>query len=175
MPRNLFFAIAVSLVVATPLFAADPEKPERVEEYSLKAAFFWRFLQFSEWSHEADSFRVCVAGNAEVLPAFTALEKQTLRGESVLVQRISDSRGIAGCDALFVAADSPLSHADFIQAGRGRPILTVGEREGFAKGGGMIGLYFEGARLKFEVNLNATEEAGVKISSRLMKLARVVE
>jgi len=53
--------------------------------------------------------------------------------------------------------------------------LTVGETEGFAVLGGIINLMVEGNKLHFEVNLNAAERAGLKISSKLLSMARIVK
>jgi hypothetical protein len=57
---------------------------------------------------------------------------------------------------------------------RGRSILTVGDSKNFAAQGGMIGLLVENEGVRFEVNLGAANEAHLKISSKLLSLAKVV-
>ena len=52
--------------------------------------------------------------------------------------------------------------------------VVVGDGEGFATNAGLIGLYAEGEKLKFEVNQEAAHRAGLRLSSQLLKLARLV-
>jgi hypothetical protein len=53
--------------------------------------------------------------------------------------------------------------------------LTVGESEGFAALGGIINLTVEGNTVHFEVNQLAAERAGLKISSKLLSMAKIVK
>lgn len=54
------------------------------------------------------------------------------------------------------------------------PVLTVGERDNFAQDGGMIGFCLEQNKIRFEINLDAAERAKLRISSRLLALAKTV-
>ena len=54
------------------------------------------------------------------------------------------------------------------------PVLTVGESDGFASAGGVIGLYMEGDKVRFEANPDAAQRAGLKLSSQILRLARLV-
>jgi hypothetical protein len=66
--------------------------------------------------------------------------------------------------------------ADKILKGlKGSSILTVGESEGFAALGGIINLTVEGNTVHFEVNQLAAERAGLKISSKLLSMAKIVK
>jgi hypothetical protein len=53
-------------------------------------------------------------------------------------------------------------------------VLTVGDGRGFAQAGGIIELYVEAARIRFAINVDAAERSGVRLSSRLLGLAKVV-
>jgi hypothetical protein len=57
---------------------------------------------------------------------------------------------------------------------RTKPILTVSELPGFAESGGMIELYQMDDRIRFKVNLQSIREAGLELSSSLLKLAVIV-
>jgi len=57
---------------------------------------------------------------------------------------------------------------------KGSSTLTVGEAEGFAVLGGIINLTVEGNKVHFEVNRLAADRAGLRISSRLLSLAKIV-
>ena len=58
---------------------------------------------------------------------------------------------------------------------RGSSTLTIGETEGFATLGGIINLTVEENKVRFEINLLAANRAGLKISSKLISLARIVK
>ena len=53
-------------------------------------------------------------------------------------------------------------------------MLTVGESEHFVQDGGMIGFLLEENKIRFEINLEAAEHAKLKLSSRLLALAKRV-
>ena len=57
----------------------------------------------------------------------------------------------------------------------GHPVLTVSDMEGFAREGGIIGMNDAGGKIKFEINTEAAGKAELKISSQLLKIARIVQ
>ena len=58
---------------------------------------------------------------------------------------------------------------------RGLPVLTVGESEGFAAQGGCVNFYIEANKIRFEVNLQAAKQQHLRISAKLLALARIVQ
>lgn len=52
--------------------------------------------------------------------------------------------------------------------------LTVGDIQGFARRGGVIGFFLEGNRVRFEVNVDAAERSRLRLNSKLLRLARVI-
>jgi hypothetical protein len=81
---------------------------------------------------------------------------------------------VSGCHIAFITAERGEEGREIITAVAGKSILTIGETEGFARSGGVIGFYNEGSKIRFEVNLGAAKNAKLRISSRLLKLARLV-
>jgi uncharacterized protein DUF4154 len=57
---------------------------------------------------------------------------------------------------------------------RGSSTLTVGETEGFAELGVIINLTVKENGVGFEINQLAAHRAGLKISSKLLSLAKLV-
>jgi hypothetical protein len=57
---------------------------------------------------------------------------------------------------------------------RGQAVLTVSDQDGFARGGGIVGLYPEGGKIKLEINPDAARSANLRISAKLLELARTV-
>ncbi len=57
---------------------------------------------------------------------------------------------------------------------KANPVLTVGDIENFTKAGGVIAFTLEDNRVRFAINVDAAQRAGLKISSKLLSLARIV-
>lgn len=144
-------------------------------EYEVKAGFVLNFLRFTQYpTRPHDRFLICVSSDAAVLSAFKKLETQTVDGRSIQVRSVGVPGELSGCNELFVAA-SGANDAELLAAARRHSVLSVGEVKGFLAQGGMIRFFNESNRIRFEINKNACDEAGLVLSSRLLGLARVVD
>src|SRR6185436_19429850 len=100
---------------------------------------------------------------------------RTINGRHFEVRRIQDVKGIDGCQLVFVGSLDAKTLSGVLNAAREKHILTVGESSAkFAGAGGMIAFFTEDERVRFEINLTQVERAGLKISSKLLSLARLV-
>ena len=78
------------------------------------------------------------------------------------------------CQILYLSAMT--KDVPRILASVGPGVLTVGEEgDSFLRNGGVIAFVIENRRVRFEVNQTAAENAGLKLSSRLLRVARSVE
>jgi len=150
-------------------------------EYEVKAAFLFRFAQFVEWPPDAfkgagEPFTYCTMGDD---PFHGALEK-TLNGKTIgerplRVEHLNGAEKVGECQVLFVGGAGDGKHVEEMLANTGTlPILTVGEADRFAENGGAIGFCTEDNKIRFEVNLDAAGKAGLKISAKLLALAKTV-
>ena len=98
-----------------------------------------------------------------------------LQGRSIAVRRSVRSDEIRNCAIVFVTDVDEHRQAEALRTLRGLPVLTIGDAEGFADAGGVIGLVAADERIQFEVNLEAAQHASLKINSQLLKLARAVK
>jgi hypothetical protein len=168
----------VGLVLAAGGFGPAWAQPASADENALKAAFVYNFAKFTDWPEElwnkATQLRVCAsAGNDGFAKAVAALDaKPPVRGKPVEVRMLTRPEDAAGCQILVITGREGL--AAWLRGVRNAPVLTVGEAEGFAAGGGVIGLFTEGDKLRFEINQEAAQRAGLKLSSQVLKLARLV-
>ena len=168
-----------ALVVATVAGLAWPAAAARLE-YEVKAAFLYNFAKFVEWPvgafPDADApLELCVLGDdpfGEVLDR--TVRTRTVRGRSINVQHGVEGDAVAGCHMLFVGQAGEQGLAHIVHRGGDASVLTVGESEAFVDEGGMIRLFVEGGKVRFEVNAGAAERAQLKLSSQLLKLARSV-
>lgn len=174
-------AWAMSLVFLGTAARAAPASPPT--EAEVKAAFLYHFAQLVTWPDEAAStparpLVIAVVGSnafAERLRATVANE--SVRGRPLRVVRADDADELAATpDMLFVASgDRGLVERalDFVSKSA---VLTVGDAGGFAQRGGMIGFRITAdSRVGFDINLRAVEAAGLRMSSQLLKIARIVE
>ena len=146
----------------------------------MKAAFLFHFAQLVEWPPEAfkegDSpLTYCTAGGDPFEGGLDAsLKGKTIGGRPVRVLHFKEGGESKGCQILFLGiADKKRVSATLAKL-NGSPVLTVGESANFTKGGGMIGFLLEDNKVRFEINLEATEHAKLKISARLLALAKTV-
>jgi YfiR/HmsC-like len=171
-------AVLLTATVCGPLPAASANA---ALEYEVKAAFLFRFAQFVEWPTDtfksaSEPFTYCTIGDD---PFRGALER-TLNGKTIgqrplRVQHLNGAGKIGECQVLFVGGPGESKHVEEMLASTGNlPILTVGEADRFAENGGAIGFCTEDNKIRFEVNLDAAGKAGLKISAKLLALAKTV-
>lgn len=164
------FLAGLLLVAAAPSLTAAQEVSK---EYRVKAAFLYNFVKYVEWpAHAATGpIVICVAGRNP----FGNLLADTVRGETV-AGRTLDARVIlepdAGCHVMFVPSGA--NAAVYLRSTRGTPTLTVGEASDFIEQGGLVRFYFDGGTVRFEINRETADRSGLRISSRLLQLARIV-
>lgn len=174
-----FRCIAVIFILAVGTLPATAQAPDS-NEYRLKLAFLYNFAQFVEWP--ADSFRnsgapllICVAGENPFQGQIEeGLRGRVVRGHPLEVRRLNPGDDPRACQIIFVRAAERKETPRILASSKGSNILTVGEAAGFAQRGGMINLTREENRLRFEVNISAAAQSGLKISSKLLALAKIV-
>lgn len=155
-------------------FAADPHP----QEYQVKAVFLLNFTKFVEWptaeSAAADApISICILGDdpfGHTLDQIVAGE--VVNGRKLVVQRIQASQP-KSCEVLFVSQSE--KEIPKILEDLPSGVLTVGEGESFLRAGGMIAFVLENRRVRFDINQSAARNAKLKISSKLLSVARSVE
>ena len=149
-------------------------------DYDVKAAYLYNFGRFVEWPAQVTTtksghFTVCVLGQDPFGPSLdSTLAGETIGGKSIVARRISSPQESDDCRILFL---SPMEggHLKKIVAELDKKaVLTVSDIPQFAQLGGMIQFVLEGKRVRFEVNLAATQRAGLTLSSELLKVATTV-
>jgi hypothetical protein len=165
--RALLALLAMSWLAA-PAHAEDGDP----REAELKAAYIFNFLKFVEWGRAvpADTIEVCFRGAAAIRDAFaTSVTNKQIGSRQLLVKVLGSKDRSDTCQVLFV--DS--ANLDAVPARA--QVLTIGDDVGFTRHGGIIGLYTESNRLRFNVNVGNAKRSGLQVSSNLLKLAAAVE
>jgi hypothetical protein len=148
---------------------ADGNEPSAAQ---VKAAFLFNFTKFVEWPEPSDgSLIIGIAGDddfAEIV-AF-AVRGRSLDRRKLETRRLGAGDDPSGCSVLFVGPMRPHDAAALMRRVRGG-VLTVGETVQFLRDGGLIRLFIENGKLRFEISQKNAEAAGLKISSQLLMLA----
>ena len=181
MSRWPRLSLAAGCVLAATL-AADHGLHARqaASAPDLKAAFLFNFAKFTTWPAgavaPAAQLVACVAGDNRVADA---LEEQTrsqqVDGHSLVVQRIKAETTLGGCHVLYWSAANDARQDDLLHAAFKRPILTVSDSVEFAEHGGIAGFFVEAGKMRFDVNPAAADRAQLRISSKLLSLAKIVK
>ena len=159
---------------------------------ALKAAFVLNFARYAEWPQTSfasaeDPIDFLVIGDEGVAEALEALAERAapvsgrpVRVRSVVAERAEEPARLLAelreVEVLFVGRDvSPTALSRLLRELAGAPLLTVGDVDGFAAAGGMLGLVPEQNRYVFDANPRAIAAAGVEVSARVLKLARSLQ
>lgn len=175
--KQLFSAIIFFLLVS--IFAINSSSIAMADEpriQKLKAAFIYNFARYIEWKQlPDDKIHFCIVGNE----TFSKLIKNNLinkklHKKKIEVIKIGANDTVNSCQITYVATGYEFQIFG-LRSYHPKQVLTIGEGESFAKKYGLIGFYEQGNRLRFAINLNRSRKSGLKISARLLHLAKIVE
>lgn len=169
--RSAILAAVMTLAIVGRAWTGTALDTQAAGELQVRAAFLFNFAKFVEWPAAGRPLVICIAGNA----ALATVAEQTVRGRlvdarPVAVRSLAATRPVDGCDLLYLADLSADDASALLSRVRGA-VLTVGETARFLRDGGMVRVFIEDNRMRFQVNLKQTEAAGLKISSQLLSLA----
>jgi len=102
------------------------------------------------------------------------LHGKVVAGRTVIVERTGDLASARHCQMVFVSSSEKQRVTEILDGLKGANALVVGETEGFAAAGGTVQFNLEENHVRFAINTDAAERAGLKVSSKLLSLARVV-
>jgi len=170
--------------VASPSAAflqATGSSPAGMKEYQIKAAFLFNFAQFIGWPQSAFQnsdapLRIGILGED---PFERALQEtvhgETINNRRVILQHSRELEDLMDCQILFIGRSERRRAFEVLSKLNSSCVLTVGEIDGFARRGGIINFYFDGNKLRFEINATDARRKGLKISSQLLGLGKIVE
>ena len=163
VPLVVLLALSVSPAAAR----AEGASPRWVEH-------LYHLTKFVEWPEHAFSgpaapLTICFEGQRGA-DDLRVLERRTARGRSIAVR---SGRRSGGCN-MVVYTDAPSVALGDAPAVRSE-VLTVGRGRDFVQSGGMVAFVEgEGDRLRLAVNPDAAERGGLRVSSRLLRVADIV-
>jgi len=161
--------------------ALAPSQNETSKEYQVKAVFLYNFTQFIEWPPDAfaQPDAPLVIGILGPDPFGKYLD-ETVQGEKInghplVVQRFHTLSEIGQCQILFINTDEKSQWKQIFEYAKAQHVLTVGDVTNFSKQGGMIRFFPEENKIRIRINLTSVKNADLKVSSKLLRLAEIVE
>lgn len=176
------FSVSVALPGNSSVLASPGDKSYK--EYEVKAAFIYNFLKFVDWPQEMKAkgrktLVIGVLGEKACKTVSKILQDKTAQGFTINVVSVSESdlkdpRKLAHCDTLFFTYKVKCDMKEVLKKIRQYKILTIGEKEGFLEDGGMINIFIKSKKVYFEINKVALERDGLKLRSKMLRLAKRV-
>lgn len=172
---NLYLIIGWLCCCDQALFAQGPTR-----EYQLKAVFLYNFTQFIDWpasAFENDQSPLVIGVMGE--NPFGSYLVQTVSGEKIkghpiVVQYFKNESEIRACHILFINLPETNKPEQVLEAVQGKNILTVSDHADFIKQGGMIKFVTNNNKIKLQINIEACRKTRMVISSKLLRLAEIV-
>lgn len=169
------FIITLSLVMV-PLIA----KSAPIPEYEMKAAYLYNLAIFTNWpankvnSTTDNSVRICVLGNDSFGESLSHLSRSRNTGMKIKLSYLSDAKEADFCQMLFIDQSEMKNSGSVLKLLENKSILTVTDNEEMFHKGLMVGIFLNANRLVFDINNGLANDAGITISSKLLKMARHV-
>jgi hypothetical protein len=172
-----FGRVLTGILLASSSVSALGQSPT---EYEVKAAFLFNFAKFVEWpatvfSGSETPFRICILGRD---PFGNGLEQivagKKLDRRQIEIARPMNSMEAKNCQILFIASSEARQVPQILEHLKGVSVLTVADTNRFALMGGMISFVRDDDRVRFEINVQAADAAHLKLSARLMTVAKRV-
>jgi hypothetical protein len=170
-------SIRIALLLLLGAFSLSARQPG---EHEVKAAFLFNFAKFVEWPAKAfpDPNAAVVIGIVgddpfgDVLPLL--VQGQTAQGRRIQIRHFTNENECGDCHLLFLSRSVAGRTGEILRRLQGRPVVTVSEREDFVRQGGMIGFALVDKTVRFDINTKAAEAVAVRLSSKLLAVARSV-
>ena len=193
MKKRNFISLTLTILFVVFFALGAQASPDASREYQIKAAFLFNFIKFIDWPEEKMSenggkITIGIVGKDPFENAFEPLKDKLLKGKKVEIIRFKsfsamikekdngskELRNLKKCNLLFICSSEKKNLTKIVETVKNDNVLTVGDTKGFLESGGIINLVMEKNKVRFEINIKVAQEAGLKIRSKLLSLAKRV-
>ncbi|MGI2172005.1 YfiR family protein [Shewanella sp. MF05960] len=173
MMKRVLFGLTLPLLLTTSQSVSAIET-----EYALKAGFLFNFARYSEWTDTTpilNDFVLCSPDSSFIEIASTVLTNREVNHLPIVTRTISmTDADISQCQILFITSDTITQWLN-TPLGQINNVMIVGETEDFIAQGGQIRFFLSGGKVRFEVSPKRLTSANITMSSKVLRLGRVVE
>jgi len=175
--RCAWLALMLGWLPVIGSFPLRAQPPVIDQEYEIKAAYLRFFGLYTQWPGamgDAKEFTIGVLGKDPFGGVLDRLAKEkTVDGKKIVIQRFKQLVDLKPCHVLFVSKEEPL--AAVVKMTQGSSVLVVGDAEGLAGRGAVADFFISDNKVKVAIDLEAAKSAGLKISSDLLRVAKIVK
>jgi hypothetical protein len=179
MNKYLLYIISVLCLIACSAVDLSAQE-QKAGEYQVKALFLYNFMNFVDWPadssiHSSPTINVCIIGEDPFENSLDDIRDKTVKDKKLAIRYYRPYDEPKGCHLLFIPAAEKRHLAHILKSVGEANVLTVGDTEESARQGAIIGFYIEQKKVRFAINIEAARRAGLKISAKLLKLAKIVK
>jgi hypothetical protein len=174
------FAAILLLILITMMVVTLPARGQerKLGEYEVKAAFIYNLAKFVEWPGKSldniSTLTLYIIGDDPFGTDMDAIRDKLIKEKRIVIKQIDSPDALKNAGILFISSSEKEQLRDILKAISGLPILTIGDTKSFAQRGVMVNFYLENNKIRFEVNLEAANLAGLKISSNLLRMGTII-
>lgn len=178
--RHIHYALLLLWSMVASALSVAQEPYGAAAEYQVKAAFLYKFCFYIEWPPTAfvsatSPIMIGIAGPDTFIAELENITRgQMINGRALQVRRIDGSKALADVHLLFVTSAQQSLLPQFVAQVQKTPPLIVTESPQSLEDGGGINFVIQGNRIRFDVDLDATNRQGLRLSAQLLKVARTV-
>ncbi len=160
------------VLIALALPGAGSARAADSLEYQVKAAMLYNFTRFVTWPQAGD-VRLCLVGNHAFDDVLAGLAGKPAGAGTFVIQPDADTDTLARCEMVFIGAQSRDRLVPLLQSLAGQPVLTVSDDAEFIQKGGIVQFLVVDGKVRFAINPDAAQRAGLQISAKLLSLATI--
>ncbi len=163
------------VVLCSTLYVHADSQPK--SEYEVKSAFIYNIINFVEWPIDKglnDAIKLCVVGKNHFGTSLDSFEYNTIGDQVLALKYVQSFQNIGDHNVVFICPSEKKRLKQILQSLAGINILTIGDTKGFAQQGVIINFYIKDEKVRFEINVDAVKRANLKISAKLLRLAKIV-
>jgi hypothetical protein len=178
--RIRLLTVGVLILASVRNGSPAPTPREAAPEYAVKAAYLYQFARYVTWPAEAfpspeSPVGICILGEDPFGNVMDRIvEGRRIMGRPIEVRRATLEEAAARCHVAFIGREERALLANWLGTLRTKPVLSVTESRGALSAGATINFVTEGSALRYDVNLEAAEESGLKIAAPMLVSARQV-
>lgn len=159
------------LLCSYSLFARADEPTE----YRLKTAFLYNFATYTQWpSDNRSTFNLCIYGDDPFGNHLDHLLEKKVDTRAISIHQKARLEELDECHLVFISQSAIVTLDSILQALQGKPILTVTDQPGMGKRGVMLNMEIRDGKIAFDANLGIARNAGLNLSSQLLRFAHEV-
>ncbi len=171
--------VSLSLLTTVVVSGSSVIDPQGASAPALRAAFMYNFAKFTEWPANViprnQPMVFCVTDDAPMAEALEQIVKgRAVGGHALAVRRVALDSGVRACHLLYASGLDAKRANELLGTVEHLPVLTVGDFERFAQMGGVASFFVEDGKMRFAINIDSAQRAGLRVSSKLLMLARIV-